>query len=40
MLNGNQESRLCVVDFDSMEMRTCLVSVTLSVGEKAEPEVY
>ena len=20
MLNGNQESRLCVVDFDSMEM--------------------
>lgn len=30
-LNGNQESRLCAVDFDSTEMRTGLVSVTLPV---------
>ena len=27
-----QESRLRVVDLDSMEMRMCLVSGTLSVG--------
>ena len=33
MLIRNQESRLRVVDLDSTETRTCLVSVTLSVGE-------
>ena len=33
MLIRNQESRLHVVDLDSTETRTCLVSVTLSVGE-------
>ena len=32
MLTRNQRSRLCV-DLDSMEMRTCLVSMTVSVGE-------
>ena len=34
MLIRNQESRLHVVDLDSIETRTCLVSVTLSVGEE------
>ena len=33
MLLRNQESHLHVVDLDSMETRTCLVSGTLSVGE-------
>ena len=32
MLTRNQRSRLCV-DLDSMEMKTCLVSMTVSVGE-------
>ena len=34
MLIRNQESCLHVVDLESMEMRTCLVSVALSAGEK------
>ena len=34
MLIRNQESRLHVVDLDSIETRMCLVSVTLSVGEE------
>ena len=29
----NQEGRLHIVDVDSMEMRTCLVSGTAPVGE-------
>ena len=33
MLIKNQESCLYVVDLDSMQMSTCLVSETLSVGE-------
>ena len=36
---GNQEDRLRVVDLDSMGKRMCLVSVTLSVGEKTETEL-
>ena len=39
MIIRNQESHLHVVALDSMGKRMCLVSVTLSVGEKAEPEV-
>ena len=40
MLIRNQESCLHVVDLESMEMRTCLVSVALSAGEKkTEPNV-
>ena len=39
MIIRNQESRLHVVDLDSMGKRMCLVSETLSVGEKAEPEL-
>ena len=34
MLIWNQETHLRVVDLDSMETRTCLVSGTLSVGEQ------
>ena len=34
MLIRNQESCLHVVDLESMEMRTCLVSVGLFAGEK------
>ena len=34
MLLRNQESCLRVVDLDSMEMRMCLVSGKLSVGEQ------
>ena len=34
LLLRNQESRLRVVGLDSMEMRMCLVSGTLSVGEQ------
>jgi len=33
MLIGNQEGRLCIVDVDSMEMKMCLVSGALPVGE-------
>ena len=33
MLTRNPESRLRVVDLDSMDKRTCLVSVTLYIGE-------
>ena len=39
MFIRNQESRLHVVDLDSMGKRMCLVSVTLSVGEKTETEL-
>ena len=33
MLIRNQESRLHVLDLDSIETRMCLASVTVSVGE-------
>ena len=39
MIIRNQEGHLHVVDLDSMGKSTCLVSVTLSVGEQTEPEV-
>ena len=39
MIIRKQASRLHVVDLDSMGKRMCLVSETLSVGEKAEPEL-
>ena len=39
MIIRKQASRLHVVDLDSMGKRMCLVSVTLSVGEKTETEL-
>ena len=40
MLIRNQESCLHVVDLESMEMRTCLVSVALSAGEKKQNQMF
>ena len=39
MIIRNQESHLHVVDLDSMGKSTCLVSVTLSIGEQKESGV-